>query len=552
MKEGPGFFHILCDLTSLVHPPLFCRGMVNYLNQTTIFRLNNILLVTISKASELFDNVTVRWDMILNSMFPRLVVNISLAVIFVSLGLILSGFRCFRNNSNPTYASGSSVRPHPEQFDSARRFKYDDYSKDQVVLNVLQFGAVGDGVTDDTSALRRTLLLAAEIKAGAIVLLPETYVFRSGPLNLTSQVTLQVDGTLLAWTWNTTNWPQIPPLKHYGNSRDGPRLQYQAFVYAAHAHNIRILGRGVIDGDGSPWWDAFRNDRSLLSAGRPNLIQLLHCQQVEIAGVTLKDSPFWTLHPVFCDTVHIHHIRIRSPMYAPNVDGIDPDSSRNILIEYNDISCGDDHIAIKAGVCGQSSPLNCHETVGFTDGTFETVNVTIRNNVLRTGMGIAMGSECSGGIRNVRVEDNMIGVCQPGSCQEGCCGWSMALHLKTTETRGGHMQDIVFRNNTINNTTAAIDLETAYQQNNSTEDPNPTLITGISFEGNRGLGTGHAMYFLCSKSLPWKNVSFVNNSFASIAVIECQNIQVLDGFGNDICHTMLNLRNRESIRPDVS
>lgn len=470
----------------------------------------------------------------MNPVFSSLVVNGSF-VLAVTLGFIWLGSYHYRPNPRPTYASDSSTR-YPEKFDSGHSVKY-VYSDDQVILNVLQFGALGDGISDDTSALRRTLLIAAEIEAGAIVLLPEKYIFRSGPLNLTSQVTLQVDGTLVALIWNNTNWPQIPPLKHDGSSEDGRYLQYQAFLYAAHAHNVRIIGRGVIDGNGPPWWDAFHNNRSLLLAGRPNLIQLLHCQQVEIAGVTLRDSPFWTLHPVFCDTMHIHHIRIRSPMYAPNVDGIDPDSSRNILIEHNDVSCGDDHIAIKAGICGHPNPLDCNETAGFTDGAFETVNVTIRKNVFRTGMGIAMGSECSGGIRSILVEDNMIGVCQPGSCEDECCGWSMALHLKTTGTRGGHMQDIVFRNNTIYNTTAAIDLETNYQQKNSTEDTNPTLIQGISFEGNRGLGTGNNMHFLCPKSLPCKNIAFINNSFAPSGLIECQNVQVLDEFGNDVCQT---------------
>jgi polygalacturonase len=85
-------------------------------------------------------------------------------------------------------------------------------------------------------------------------------------------------------------------------------------------------------------------------------------------------------------------------------------------------------------------------------------------------MGISIGSECSGGIRNVRIEDNHVGVCLPGHCENGCCGWSPALHLKSTATRGGHMKDIVFRNNTIYNTTSVILLENDYQSHGETNE----------------------------------------------------------------------------------
>ena len=416
----------------------------------------------------------------------------------------------------------------------------DDRADTVVVLNVLDFGAVGDANVDDTAALRRTLRFASLITGGATILFPENYTFCSGPLNLTSHVTLQVDGTLQALNWTATDWPQIPPLATYGTSEDGYHfLQYQAFLYASHAHDIRIVGKGIVDGQGQSWWDAFKTpDHSLLKAGRPNLVQLVDCHQVEISGVTLKDSPFWCLHPVLCTDVHIHHIKIRSHMYAPNSDGIDPDSSRNVLIEDNDVSCGDDHIAIKAGVCGKNSgsPFeDCDKIKAFTDGTYETVNITIRRNIFRIGMGISLGSECSGGIRNVLIEDNLVGVCQPGHCEDGCCGWSPALHLKTTDTRGGHMKNIVFRNNTIYNTTSVISLETDYQKGHKKIEGRPTLIQNLSFQSNRGRGTAKGINFSCNKDLPCRNVTFLNNNFDPAASVRCENVQVIDQNGNNIC-----------------
>lgn len=235
-----------------------------------------------------------------------------------------------------------------------------------------------------------------------MVLFPANKVFLTGPINMTSAMTLQVDGTLKAKNGNNTadgiaGWPQIPPLPSYGNSRDGAYLQFQAFVYASSATDIAIKGTGTIDGSGAWWWDNQRN-RSLVPSGRPNLIQLVNVKGIEVTGVTLRDSPFWCLHPVQSQDIHVHHMQIRSRMYAPNSDGVDPDSSKNVMIEYNDISTGDDGIAIKAGACGMGNgngngnatnlqggptPLKCSDDSRFSDGTFRTQNVTVRFNTFR-------------------------------------------------------------------------------------------------------------------------------------------------------------------------
>jgi polygalacturonase len=408
--------------------------------------------------------------------------------------------------------------------------------RDAVVLNVMDFGAVGDGRTDDTVALRDTLL-AAETARGTKVLLPANLTFVSGPLNLTTGARLQVDGTLKALTWTTTDWPIVPPLVNYGRSEDGaPILQYQAFLFARDSHDIKISGSGVIDASGPPWWDAFKSRKPELRAGRPNLLQVVNCHDVEISGVTMKDSPFWTVHPVLCTNVHIHDMKIRAPMYSPNVDGIDPDSCRNVMIESNDISCGDDHIAIKAGRCGGGAPLECKEVQAFTNGTYETVNVTVRNNVFGIGMGIALGSECSGGLRDIVIENNLVGVCQPGSCDDACCGWSPALHLKTADTRGGHMKNILFRNNTIYNTTSIIWLEHDYQSHPDDRYPlNPTKFENLAFQGNAAKGTLKSMSFNCYDEAHCENITFFSNSFDPLMPIECKNVTILDERGKNIC-----------------
>jgi polygalacturonase len=391
------------------------------------------------------------------------------------------------------------------------------------VFDVTSFGAVGDGTTDDTLSIQRTFSIAAAnatLEHPSVVLFPSNGTFFTGPMNLSSNIIMQVDGLIKAKSGNNsktgiTGWPQIPPLVTYGDSRDGPYLQYQAIIYAVNQTNIKIIGEGTIDGQGDWWWANSRN-RSAIVSGRPNLVQLVGCSDIEMRGVTFRDSPFWCVHPVMCENVHIHNITIRSRMYAHNSDGIDPDSSKHVMVENNDVSCGDDHIAIKAGVCGASSPNSCADR-RFQDGTFETRNVTIRNNIFRIGMGISVGSESSGGIHDVKIYDNIIGLCDAGHCLDTCCGWGPALHLKTALTRGNSITGISFVNNTIYNNTGFIDVETNYQSGDTPPVGYPaTKVSNITFSGNRALGTATGASFVCSVRDFCENIivtdNFVKNS----------------------------------------
>jgi len=390
-------------------------------------------------------------------------------------------------------------------------------SVEGTIFDVTSYGAVGDGVTDDTHSIAAALVVASK-SSPSTVLFPAHKTFLTGPLNMSSNMTLHVEGTIRGITGNNTakgiaGWPQIPPLPSYGDSRDGPYLQYQALVFARDATNIAITGTGTIDGQGEWWWTNKRN-RSAVISGRPNLIQFINCTTVEVSGVTLRDSPFWCLHPVQCTDVYVHHIKIRSRMYAPNSDGIDPDSSRNVMIEYNDVSTGDDGIAIKAGVCGASSPNDCHDPK-FTQGDYRTENVTVRYNTFRVGMGISVGSESSGGIRNVEIYDNVVGLCQQGSGPGGC-GWGPAMHVKTALTRGGVMENIMFRNNTVYNNSGFINMQTNYQSGDKGPKDYPaTKVRNISFIGNRALGGGVGAGFICSVHDVCEGLTIINNTIDS-------------------------------------
>ena len=405
-----------------------------------------------------------------------------------------------------------------------------------MIVDVREF-VVGDGKHDDTDAMQALLLLEPH----SIVVVPANVTVKTGPLRLSSDLVLQVDGTLQAIEATgevlVHTWPIMSPLIIYNTSEDGGHeQQYQAFLYANNVSNLRITGTGVIHGRGEAWWNAFTNKSKDLQAGRPNLIQIVNSRNIEIDSVTLMDSPFWTIHPVLSEHVHIHHTTIRSRLYAPNVDGIDPDSCRHVMIEYNDVSCGDDHIAIKAGRCGDSmTPNKCTDPT-WKAGQYQTTNVTVRYNTFRTGMGIAVGSESSGGIRNIDIHDNIIGLCQFGNDGDGSCGWGPALHVKTTVSRGGAIEDVVFHDNIVYNTSAFILLEMDYQTGNNKPPQGyaATSIRNISFLRNRAMGRAKRATFDCSVHDSCHEIIAINNTVenAETSPWDCHFVQSYRVSGN--------------------
>jgi polygalacturonase len=189
-----------------------------------------------------------------------------------------------------------------------------------------------------------------------------------------------------------------------------------------------------------------------------------------------------------------------------------------VLIEYVDIACGDDHIAIKAGVCGESSPNDCTDPVWAAGAAYQTDNVTVRHSIFRRGMGVAVGSETSGSVTNVHVYNNTMGVCDHGAANPvRGCGWGPALHVKTRITRGGRLENITFCNNTVWNTSMFIFLEMAYQSQEDEKPPTgyaPTVVRNITFASNRALGLATAAVFSCSRYDICHGVTVIDNVIA--------------------------------------
>ncbi len=297
--------------------------------------------------------------------------------------------------------------------------------------NVVEFGAVGDGATSCTTAIQRTIDACAEAGGGRVVLPAGTFV--SGPVFLKSNIELHLSaGATLLGATAFTDYPVIAG-RWEGIERD----IHAALVTGLDAANVSITGTGVIDGRGKLWWDAARKTNELrkkqgitereppnppgapLQYPRPRLIYLQNCRGVRITGVTVKDSPSWTIHPVYCDDVVIDGVTITAPEDSPNTDGIDPDSCRNVRIANCRIGCGDDCIIIKSGYNADGRRVNR-----------PSENITITNCTLGPGVAaVGIGSETSGGVRDVTVSNCVF------------VGTANGLRVKSARGRGAFVEN---------------------------------------------------------------------------------------------------------------
>lgn len=274
------------------------------------------------------------------------------------------------------------------------------------VLDVFQFGAVGDGVTDDTAAIQRAL---NECNAtGCVVWLPSNGTFYSYPISIMRDNTvLQIDGEVLlpSFTEARSKWKlqeSYIPWLTIKNRYEGANLRG-----AAPAQNVTIQGHGRINGQGSTWWGEHE------AKARPYMIYLLQAQHVVLKDLTLFEAPYFHVVPDRVQYMSIFNLIIKTNGSSPNTDGIDPRFSSNIHIYNTTISNGDDCIAIKLN-CSNILVENCTfinghgASIGSTPGT--THNVTFRNILFyNTSYGVRLKSQSEepGVVSNITY-DNLV------------------------------------------------------------------------------------------------------------------------------------------------
>ena len=234
-------------------------------------------------------------------------------------------------------------------------------------FDVTEYGAVGDGLTSDTSAIRRAAAALATSGTGGTLLFPAGKRYLTGAFNLSSHSVLKLEtNAVIRGSGNASEypllnlfeiWPWFGPTRQLPGCDEPTRFIHNPFVFAWNQQNISILAdRGAtLDGNGWPWWACARN-YSLPPCNcqaRPQNLFFSNVSGVRIHGLTAMNPPEWNVHLGWCKDVHIKNFRAIAPppdVVAANSDGIDVDASQRVLIEDSYFSVNDDTVCLKSGV----------------------------------------------------------------------------------------------------------------------------------------------------------------------------------------------------------
>ncbi|MBN1414267.1 MAG: glycoside hydrolase family 28 protein [Bacteroidales bacterium] len=312
--------------------------------------------------------------------------------------------------------------------------------------NIVDFGAQEGGFYKNTGVINNTIKKLSASGGGTVIVPRGTWL--TGPIVLLSNINLHLEeGAELLFS---QDFPDYLPAV-LTNWEGSEVYSYSPFIYSFKQENIAITGKGVLNGQGKPWWeqrtrgDAFIKSNTLLremnesetpvserqfgSLERflpPVFFGPLYCKNVLLEEVTFKYGAFWTINPGFCENIIIRGIYVlTNGSYGdtPNGDGINPNSCQNVLIEYNTLDTGDDCITLKAGrnKDGRRIGMPCK-------------NILIRHNTgLQGHGGIVIGSEMSGGVENIYAHD----------CRFN--GTDRVIRIKTDRGRGGYVKNCWFK-----------------------------------------------------------------------------------------------------------
>jgi polygalacturonase len=321
--------------------------------------------------------------------------------------------------------------------------------------NILSYGAVAnDSAKLNHEAINKAILDCSLNGGGRVVVPAQT--FYTGPLTLKSNVNLYLEeGAVLKFSTDRNLY--LPSVLTRWEGIDC--YNYHPLIYAYGETNIAITGKGIIDGQGSneTWWsmcgarrfgwnpgkpgqnvtgrarllraaeDKLPMDQRLMGTEeslRPQLINIYQCNKVLIEGVTLLNSPFWVIHPLLSQNIVVKGVSMIND--GPNGDGCDPESCKNVLIEDCFFDTGDDCIAIKSGRNNDGRKWS-----------IPSENILVRNCRMKNGHGgVVIGSEISGGFRNLFVEN----------CEMDSPNLDRVIRIKTNTCRGGIIENIYVRN----------------------------------------------------------------------------------------------------------
>lgn len=386
-------------------------------------------------------------------------------------------------------------------------------------FDITKYRAVGDGTKDCTDAIA-TAISACATAGGGTVLVPKG-TFLMGAIRLKSRVNLHLaEGATLLFSTDSKQYPTV-----YTRFEGTECMNYSPLIYAWEQNDIAVTGLGTLDGQASQenWWgwkrDTLQNpaaDRTALVAMgdkdvpvkdrvfgnghylRPNFFQPNRCNNVLIEGVSIKRSPMWEINPVLCKNVTVRNVKIDS--HGPNNDGCDPECCTDTLIEGCVFDTGDDCIAIKSGRNRDGRRVNVP-----TDG------VIVRNCQMKDGHGgVSIGSEVSGGIRNVFVDN----------CRMDSPHLDRALRIKTNSYRGGEIENIYFANTTVGQVAqAVVDIDFFYAEGRGGPDSGPfkPVVRNVVVKNVTSNKSKYALYMRGYATAPISGVTIEDCKFDNVA-----------------------------------
>jgi polygalacturonase len=355
---------------------------------------------------------------------------------------------------------------------------------------ITKFGA-HDGA-DASDAIAKAIDACVRAGGGHVIVPKGDYI--TGPIRLQSHVDLHIDaGATLRFSQDPSRYPLT--LTRW----EGVELMnYAPLISALDCEGVAITGAGTLDGqaDETHWWnwkgekeprlqsadrnalfkqndDAVPVAQRVYGSGhflRPTFVEPLRCRNILIEGVTIRNAPFWVLHPTLCTNVTIRRVTVLG--HGPNMDGCDPESCRDVLIEDCVFDTGDDCIALKSGRNADGRRINV-----------PIENVVIRGCRMNGGHGgVTVGSEISGGARNIYAEKNRL---DSPTLERG-------LRIKTNSARGGIVENIFARDIEIGTLMfAPIEIDLQYMSETGTFVPN---VRNIVVERMHSMHSRYGLY----------------------------------------------------------
>lgn len=450
----------------------------------------------------------------------------------VILGVLCACQSTSTEQHNDTYIE-DLYEALPFDMPVVQRPSFPDYQVD-----IRDFGAKADGETLNTEAINNAIKAVSE-KGGGKVVIPEG-LWLTGPVVLQNNVNLHVEkNALVLFSGDADLYPLVR------TSFEGlDMLRCQSPISAMNAENIAITGYGVLDGSGDSWRPVKRNKmtdgqwKSLLKSGgvvdesgkvwypnegalkasiltgskekreisdsewegmkrwlRPVLLSIVKCKRVLLEGVTFRNSPSWCLHPLSCEDLTLNGVKVFNPWYSQNGDALDVESCKNVVVTNSLFDAGDDAICIKSGkdADGRRRGEPCE-------------NVLVKNNTVLHGHGgFVVGSEMSGGVRNVYVADCTF------------IGTDVGLRFKSTRGRGGVVENVYVDNiNMINIPGDALIADLYYAVKDAPGAPVPAVteetpsFKNIHISNISCKGAGRAMFLNGLPEMPIENFSVRN------------------------------------------